>query len=117
MTHICPICGYEGRPRRTKRGSAKMEWALYLTILVPGPFYSLYRRIGLPLTCPNCKADRMVRLNSDEGQVAQKMLDARLGLLPVKKSTETLATSAKIEDTFVQPPVERVKRDIDPDVW
>lgn len=84
MTHICSICFYEGKGRKVKRGSGKMEWGLWLTLLFPGPIYSAWRRVGLKRLCPQCGIDTMVSLKSDEGYVIQRKLDAELGLIPKK---------------------------------
>lgn len=112
--HICSLCGYEGKPKRTKRGSAQMEWIIYLTVLVPGPLYSLYRRIGLKNICPNCTADRMVRLSSDAGKIAQFELDKRAGLLPSDKEPLSLNMSGSSQRISEEV---GAKPKIDPDVW
>ena len=118
MTYICTICGYEGLPRKLKRGSAKMEWMIYGTLLVPGPLYSLYRRLGLPKVCPNCKADRMVKLSSDAGQIAQRQMDLKFGLLPERKKPDVALVEKKPELSPKPPkPEEKVDRQIDPDAW
>lgn len=127
MTYICPICGYEGKPRQVKRGSGKMELGIYLVLMFPGPLYSLWRRLGLSKVCPNCSADRMVRLNSDAGQIALRQMDMRLGLLPEKKAvdrpvaprpSEGMVLSDASFSQRAEPEEEATpKPKIDPDVW
>jgi hypothetical protein len=124
MTSICPICGYEGRPKQAKRGSSTMEWIIYLTLLVPGPFYSAWRRMGLPKICPNCSADRMVRIDSDAGRIAQKQWDAKLGIEPIKRAPSpkpqpqgVVLSDASFSQPTKQEAEKKPKPPVDPDVW
>lgn len=45
-----------------------MEWFLWLVLLVPGPFYSLWRRVGNKYGCGFCKGDLLLPLYSRGGQ-------------------------------------------------
>lgn len=122
MAHyICSICGYDGAAKKTKRGNAKMEWFLWLALLIPGPFYTVYRRVALPRRCPHCGVDKMVKLNSDAGEILQRKFDAELGLLNVSSSVRrasTLPEPVRLhmpEDEAARP--QGPKRPIDPDEW
>lgn len=122
MAHyICSICGYDGAAKKIKRGSVKVEWFLWLVLMVPGPFYSLYRRVALPRNCPNCGVDRMVKLGSDAGEILQRKFDAELGLLPV--SDPVKRASILPEPVLLRMPEDEVmksqspKRPVDPDQW
>lgn len=109
------MCGYEGRPRKTKRGSKGMEVFIWTILLVPGPLYSLWRRVGLPKQCPNCGAFKMVSTESDAGQIKQRQMDAELGLT-IKRQSEPVAASAS--DHFPAPQRSSEPRTpIDPDQW
>ena len=108
---ICTICGYEGRPKKRLRGSGGVEWFLWLTLLIPGPFYSLWRRVGVKTPCPNCRNPVMVKKSSTAGQMAQRKLDAQLGLIvPEKNEIQSLTVNA--------PRAAREnKRPVDPEKW
>lgn len=111
---ICLVCGYEGRPRKTKRGSKGMEIFIWTVLLIPGPIYSMWRRMGLPKKCPNCQMDKMVSVNSDAGVIKQQQMDAELGLIKPRAQAPVVMSdkshSVMTEDTSR-------KRNIDPDAW
>jgi ribosomal protein L37E len=86
--YICTACGYEGSGRKTKRGSGRMELFIWTMLLVPGPFYSLYRRIGLKRECTHCGLPRVVKQTSPEGEIMRRKVDIELGLIQVKKPEE-----------------------------
>lgn len=113
---ICTICGYEGKPRKTKRGSKGMEVFIWAVLLVPGPVYSLYRRVALPKICPNCKANSMVSLRSDAGKLALHKMQIELGEIEIKKpepfgqDTPELFEQDRERQNIPKQPV-------DPDAW
>ncbi len=109
---ICPICGYEGRPKKRLRGTSGMEWFLWLTFLLPGPIYSAWRRIGVKIPCPHCRYPAMVKRSSAEGKMAQRKLDAELGLIkPASQGiSEPLVVNAPRVDQARKHPV-------DPEKW
>jgi hypothetical protein len=108
--YICSACGYEGNARRRKRGSAALEWALWLTILFPGPPYSIWRRVGVSKECPHCHKETIVRLNSGEGWAIKKRMDRELGL--VAQSTDQSSGNAgrQVEEI-------NTKKPVNPDQW
>lgn len=110
---ICPVCGYEGSPKKRLRGSSGMEWFLWLTFIIPGPFYSIWRRAGVKTPCPNCRYPVMVKRGSVEGKLALRKLDAELGLTPEpapKEQQAPLVVNAPREERINKPPA-------DPEKW
>lgn len=109
---ICPICGYEGRPQKQLRGSSGMEWFLWLSFLLPGPLYSFWRRASIKRPCPNCRYPALVKKTSAEGKMAQRKLDAELGLIPAVTKHESVPLVVNA------PRVERInKPPADPEKW
>ena len=51
--YVCMQCGFSGRPLRLARGSLFLEVLLWLTFIVPGVFYTLWRLESK--TCPRCR--------------------------------------------------------------
>jgi len=66
-SYICSTCGYYGRVNRTLKGSSKTEWLIWILLILPGPFYSFWRRAGAIRTCPNCKKATILSTKSLEG--------------------------------------------------
>lgn len=66
-----------------------VEVLIYSTVLIPGPFYSVWRRINLPEQCPNCKYLQMVKIHSAEGQIARKKFDIEMGFIVAEKNENT----------------------------
>jgi hypothetical protein len=87
---ICPACGYEGRPPKQLRGSKGMEWFLWLTFIVPGPFYSAWRRMGVQAQCTHCRKASMVSLRSNVGEMARHKFDVEMGIVPAAPKQEPL---------------------------
>jgi hypothetical protein len=112
--YICYACANEGPGRRRKRGSGKVEFALYVVLLVPGPFYSLYRRLGLRRECTHCGMETVVKVSSDQGQIAKRRLDMELGILPVKKKEVVVSVPP-----IAEPPAAKVvtKKPVNPEEW
>ena len=69
MERICPTCGYEGVGKRELRGSRGVEQFIWLVLLVPGPFYSVYRRVPAIRRCTHCGGSKMISLRSDKGKI------------------------------------------------
>lgn len=87
-----------------------MEVLIWSVLLLPGPIYSYWRRTGVSKNCPNCDMpSALVKLKSDEGWLAQRKFEVKLGVVPVTTKTE------------VEPPkeikVEQPKKVVDPDKW
>ncbi len=111
--YICTACGYEGTGRKRKRGSKGMELFLWAGLLIPGPFYSLYRRVGLKRECTHCGLPTVVNVNSDAGFIAKRKIDIELGLITIPKVEEKKVAEAFGND---KPAVKReTKRSIDPE--
>jgi hypothetical protein len=115
MDYICYACANEGPGRRRKRGSGKVEFALYVVLLVPGPFYSLYRRLGLRRECTHCGMETVVKVSSDQGQIAKRRLDMELGILPVKKNEVPPAPPQPAPPPMAEKRVN--KKPVNPEEW
>ncbi len=57
----CAACGHVGRPIRVARGSSEVEVLLWLCLIVPGIFYSMWRRKGAEV-CAMCGRARLTPL-------------------------------------------------------
>ncbi len=67
----CEACGHIGRPIRFPRGSSEVEALLWLCLIVPGVFYTMWRRRGAEV-CAMCGRDRLNPLPlEDHVEVAQ----------------------------------------------
>jgi len=58
--YVCADCNYVGPRVKVKPGSKGIELFLWLVLLVPGPFYSLWRILARKNGCPQCKSTTMV---------------------------------------------------------
>lgn len=100
--YICYACMNEGPGRKRKRASGKSELWVYLLITPLGPFYSVWRRLGLKRVCVQCGMDTVVKVTSEQGQIAKRRLDMELGIAPEKKkdavSVTTAPAPAMVED-------------------
>jgi hypothetical protein len=58
MKIVCPSCGYVGEVVSLAKGSRKTEIILWFCLLVPGLFYSMWRRSsdGQYMGCPQCRS-------------------------------------------------------------
>jgi hypothetical protein len=66
---VCSECGYIGRGKLVKKGSATIEKILWWVFLIPGPFYSAWRYFSKYRCCPKCYGDdTLVSLKTPEGQ-------------------------------------------------
>jgi hypothetical protein len=59
MAKICKICGSVGAPKMDKRGTASLEFLLWLCFLVPGFLYSIWRLMTRFQTCSNCGSTKV----------------------------------------------------------
>ena len=73
---ICLNCGYVGAPRTRVKGSCLIEGILWLTFIVPGIIYTIWRmgRDARLTECPKCGAQNMVPVESPAGQNFLKCL-------------------------------------------
>jgi hypothetical protein len=108
VASICTQCGYEGRAKKTLRGSRGMEIFIWTMLLIPGPLYSVWRRVGLKRRCPNCGKVAMVSPRSHEGKLALQRLELESG---VEKTI--VPTSRMGETRDAKPP----RKPVDPDAW
>jgi hypothetical protein len=117
--YICKVCGYEGKGRKCKRGSGKAEFWIWALVLIPGPFYSIWRRVGIKRECSHCNVPTLVKLNSEQGQLARRKMDIELGLIQVKKPEEKKVEETKPVVAFGNDrPAERVtKKPVNPEEW
>ncbi len=100
-TYICTSCGYEGAPKKILKGSKAVEIAIWAVLLIPGPFYSAWRRIGARIECPNCKkSGTMVKRSSAEAQ------------LYMEREFETKFAGAKKKKPLEEMPVEEVEAEV-----
>ncbi|MCH2546403.1 MAG: hypothetical protein MK052_02170 [Alphaproteobacteria bacterium] len=53
----CKFCGNTGRTKTVWRGSKTFERFLWLTLLIPGPFYTYWRWRGRKELCNYCESD------------------------------------------------------------
>lgn len=108
--YICSACGYEGKATRCKRGSAVLEWALWLTLLFPGPPYSIWRRVGVSKECPYCHKETIVKLHSGEGWAVKKRMDRELGLVAESLNQPSNNAVRQVEEI-------KTKKPVNPDQW
>ncbi len=116
MSGICTQCGYEGKGKKILRGSKAMEVFIWAVLLVPGPFYSIWRRAGVQRSCLNCGRTTMVSLKSDAGFIAQQMLLKELDR-PGKPPASTPQSPAA-ESPAPPPAAPRpARKPVDPNQW
>ncbi len=60
----CPHCGTFGYPKMTIKGSFLTEVILWLFLLLPGVFYTLWRITTKCKGCPCCEAPNMIPADS-----------------------------------------------------
>ncbi len=109
--YICTNCGYDDKGKLKLRGSKGMEWFIWIAFLIPGPFYTLWRRVGVKRQCPNCHLHTIVKATSDAGWLAQKKFDLELGIIRPDSSKPQTLTETDQENK------PRSERKIDPDAW
>ena len=67
----CAACGHVGRPIKVPRGSSELEVLSWLCFVVPGIFYTMWRRKGAE-ACAMCGRNRLNPLPIEEpGEPAQ----------------------------------------------
>jgi len=72
---ICRDCGFIGSAKTVMKGNKSIERLLYWTLLIPGPFYTLWRRMTKTRLCPKCGGQNIVDVDSAEGRL---LLDEQL---------------------------------------
>lgn len=116
MPQICIHCGYEGKGHKIRRGSRGMEIFLWTVLLVPGPFYTLWRICAPRSICPHCRHTTMVSLKSAEGQIKQLEILREAGMLETPALKRAEATKAEPEPAPAPRPL-TTKKPVDPDMW
>jgi hypothetical protein len=65
---ICNNCGSTGRPKTETKGSILIEIILWLSFIVPGLIYSIWRMSTRSKVCRSCGARSLVPLDSPRGK-------------------------------------------------
>lgn len=112
--YICIRCGWEGERRKILRGSKIVSKIMWWGLLIPGPFYSIWRHSGRSNDCPMCNLPSLRKTRSDEGIIAQRKFDIELGLITIAKEQETNPADSFGND---KPAVERIRKPVDPEQW
>ena len=70
---VCINCEHIGKPKLIKKGSLRLEIFLWVVLLIPGPFYTVWRILNKRKVCEKCESDMLTSLDSRVGQlIAQK---------------------------------------------
>lgn len=72
---ICKKCHFIGHGEVIRKGNKVTEWLLWGILLIPGPFYSLWRYFSKYLVCHKCKSRHLISVESREGKL---LFDATL---------------------------------------
>lgn len=84
--YICTSCGYQGKKKAILPGSGTTELVLWIVFLIPGPFYSIWRRIiGRKWGCPQCGNQAMVPLDSLAGKAKLNEIEQDIAPDELKK--------------------------------
>jgi len=70
---ICKNCGYTCNPIKKKKGSLLIEIILWLFFIVPGIFYSIWRRTNRDSICPKCKQPTLIPIDSPNGKALMEL--------------------------------------------
>lgn len=81
---VCTTCGYVGEPQRITKGSTLIELILWLSFLIPGLIYSIWRLSSKYDACPKCKGISMIPVDSPIGQKVIGEHKSVLGTDPVE---------------------------------
>jgi hypothetical protein len=79
---ICADCGYIGSPGKRVKGSTLVERLLWWVLLIPGPFYSLWRKSGRRKICAKCGSQSLIPFETPQGQ---RLLEQNLAKLETNK--------------------------------
>lgn len=100
----CATCGHKGRGKMHTRGSLAIEIVLWLSFLVPGVIYTLWRHGSKRRVCAKCGAATLIPLNSPVAR-AQSATPAR----EVDPPQQAAVTDAW-EGSFYDAPVQRTAK-------
>ena len=68
MSSICTHCGHAGKPKTHTKGSLLIEIVLWLSFLVPGLIYSLWRLTTRQKVCRKCGTPNLVPTDTPRGR-------------------------------------------------
>lgn len=66
--YVCKACWLIATPECTAKGSSLTEIVLWCLCIVPGVFYSVWRRGAREKACPVCSSHAVVPINSLKGR-------------------------------------------------
>lgn len=66
---VCNNCFYAGKARKKTRGNILVEIVLWLTFIVPGIIYSLWRLTSKYYACPQCGSRDLIPADSPRGKM------------------------------------------------
>ena len=88
-TLICTQCGFIGQPSHATKGSGLIEVVLWLTFIIPGIIYSIWRRSSPSQVCSKCKSQTLIPVDAPK---AKKILEE------IGQNQETYLEIAKKEN-------------------
>jgi len=65
---VCGNCKYIGNPDQATKGNLLIEIILWLFFIIPGVFYSIWRRTNQAEICPKCKQPFMIPIDTPKGK-------------------------------------------------
>jgi len=65
---ICTTCGHVGRPKTKTQGNFFIEVILWLTFIVPGVIYTIWRMTSKQRVCRSCGSSLIVPKDSPVGR-------------------------------------------------
>ena len=66
----CSQCGFIGKRQAMIKGSVLIELVLWITFIVPGIIYSIWRSTSRAQVCPRCRAANMIPATSPLARTA-----------------------------------------------
>ena len=66
--YVCTACGCVGKPRKITKGSCLIELILWLSFILPGLIYSIWRLTTRQGVCPKCWNPSMIPTDTPKGQ-------------------------------------------------
>lgn len=64
---ICSVCGNVGKAKTPIKGSGLIEIILWLSFILPGLLYTIWRRSGLSPVCTACGSKNLIPLDTPVG--------------------------------------------------
>lgn len=72
--YYCTDCGYTGRTKRRYQGNGIIEIVLWLSFVIPGLIYSIWRSSKLLAICPTCNSHNTIPADSPTAFEAISMM-------------------------------------------